>query len=651
MSSKLIQLKESVSDRFDTSADTGSIEETREQQARAVGPSSVAYELGACRSGEDWIKHLCITSMPSKIDPGIIDLVNTHPNTAVEPVIHFNLADTKKMVKKIDRSIQKLKVKLRQQQKQEDPDIGLTKQEIAEHQFIRDELKSGSQKLWDVGVYIRIRGDSRETVTNEARSIIDELAKNDVVTRTIDYQSDDALTSTSPVAKDMLDGASGKMLGDAVGAMFPFSASTLYEPKGVLLGYHAVTDEPFAYDRWNREGGYNALTIGDLGSGKSFGTMMMLLRRLAQDPDTILVMIDPVSGLDRLAHETGAKRLPLGGENAVNPMEIQPTPIHVVKEEGLDPFGHWASTTLGWFETFFSQAGSGDGLTRDEWTVLQKGIRKTAYRMGINEDPTTHSKTSPAPLDLRETLGMIADDAEDFFARTPDGAYDFSQDDRASEVRDAGKWESAAADLHMAMDSFKGGNFANMGQRSNVDLSGKSTLIDVQQGGSDREKALRLQAPFNVIYHRAKSSDKRMVICIDEIHRLFETPNSLDWLEKIIRHSRHFDISLHMISQQAQDFFVHPKAETLANLTSHKFIHKEPGLYHEPHGKKLGLTENECAFARKMNKGTPERGYSHVLADIDDHGTYPVKVTPLPMELLKLGDDDDDEEDGGVANA
>ena len=650
MSTTISQLKEKVSDQFDTSADTGTSDDTREHQARAVGPSSVAYELGACRSSEDWIKHLCVTSMPSKIDPGIIDLINTHPNTAVEPVIHFNPADTKQMVRKIDRSIQKLKVKLRQQQKQEDPDIGLTKQQIAEHQFIRDELKSGSQKLWDVGVYIRIRGDSKEAVTNEARSITDELAKNDVVTRTIDYQSDDALTTTSPIAKDMLDGASGKMLGDAVGAMFPFSASTLYEPGGVLLGYHAVTDEPFAVDRWNREGGYNALTIGDLGSGKTFGTSMMILRRLAMDPGTILVALDPVGGLDKLAYETGAKRLPLGGENAVNPMEIQPTPLHVVEEQGLNPFNHWASTTLGWFETFFSQAGANDGsLTRDEWTVLQKGIRKTAYRMGINEDPTTHSNPSPAPLDLRETLGEIADDAKEFFASTPDGTYDFSQDERASEVRDADKWENAAADLHMAMDSFRAGNFANMGRRSNIDLSGKSTLIDIQQGGSDREKALRLQAPFNVIYQRAKSTDKQMVILIDEIHRLFNTPNSLDWLEKIIRHSRHFDISLHMISQQAQDFFTHPKAQTLANLTSHKFIHKEPGLYFEEYGEKLGLTENECAFGRQMNKGTPERGYSHVLVDVDDHGTYPVKLTPLPDELLKLGKDDS--EDADITNS
>ena len=650
MSSTISQLKEKVSDTFDTTADTGSIDETNEHQARAVGPSSVAYELGACQSGEDWIKHLCVTSMPSKISPGIIDMINTHPNTSVEPVIHFNPAESKAMVKKIDRSIQKLKVKLRQQQKQEDPDIGLTKQKIAEHQFIRDELKSGSQKLWDVGVYIRIRGKSKDVVANEARSITDELAKNDVVTRTIDYQSDDALTSTSPIAKDMLNGASGKMLGDAVGAMFPFSASTLYEPEGVLVGYHAVTDEPFAFNRWNREGGYNILTIGDLGSGKTFGTSMITLRRLAQDPNTIFVGLDPVGGLDSLAYEAGANRLPLGGDNAVNPMEIQPTPLDVVEEEGLNPFNHWASTTLGWFETFFSQAGANDGaLTRDEWTVLQKGIRKTAYRMDINEDPRTHSNPSPAPLDLRETLGMIADDSEDFFARTPDGAYDFTQDGRASEIRDPEKWEQAAADLHMAMDSFQSGNFANMGRRSNVDLSGKATLIDIQQGGSDREKALRLQAPFNVIYQRAKSTDKRMIILIDEIHRLFNTPNSLDWLEKIIRHSRHFDISLHMITQQAQDFFVHPKAETLANLTSHKFIHKEPGLLYEEYGEKLGLTENECRFGREMNKGTPERGYSHVLVDIDDHGTYPVKAKPLAEELLKLGKSSS--ESGGVANA
>ena len=645
-------IKETVSDfgggSIDSAADT---EDLRAMQARAVGPSSVAYSIGSARSGEDWIKHIYVSSMPGKIPPGLIDVVNTHPRTSVEPVIHFSPTDSRSQITNLEKARKNLKVKLVKQKKNDDLEANTTRRKIAEHAYIHEQLKTDAQKLFDVGVYIRVRGESEETVDSEAEDLIAELDKKNIQARTIDYQSDKALTTTSPVVKDEFGGTTGKMLGDAVGAMFPFSASTLYEPNGILFGYHAVTDEPFQFDRFNREGGYNVFTIGALGMGKSFGTQLLLLRRMAMDPDTVLVMIDPVNGFNELARELDAERVPLGGEISLNPLEIQPTPLDVVREQELNPFGQWHSTSMGWCESYFSYIGSSvggedAGLNRQEQVVLGTALRKAAYINGVTEDPTTHGEPSPTLRQLREVLGKMATDVQKFLDESPSGQIQTTE-----KVRNTDKWEEIADELHMAMRPFLDGVFAGLGGSSNFDLDAKSTYIDAQQGGTDREKALRLQAPFNAVYQRAQASDKRMIIAIDEIHRLFDTPNSLEWLEMLIRHSRHFDISLHMITQQARDFFNHPRAETLAGLCTHKIIHKEPDLHYEPYGKKLGLTESEAKFGRVMQAGDPDRGYAHALVDVEDHGTYPIKVKPLPEELLKLDPDLSMDNPGAIANA
>ncbi|PWG74148.1 transfer complex protein, partial [Enterococcus hirae] len=78
-------------------------------------------------------------------------------------------------------------------------------------------------------------------------------------------------------------------------------ASTTIEESGVLYGYHATTDAPVYLDRFCRENGYNVLVAGEIGSVKSYDTKRLLLRRVAKDRDTAIVMIDPVGGFSSLA--------------------------------------------------------------------------------------------------------------------------------------------------------------------------------------------------------------------------------------------------------------------------------------------------------------------------------------------------------------
>src|SRR5699024_2080401 len=115
----------------------------------------------------------------------------------------------------------------------------------------------------------------------------------------------------------------------------------LIEPSGVLMGYHALTDAPIVMDRYERSS-YNAVVVGEIGAGKSFNTKLNLLRRVARDPETIVIIIDPRGGFDHLVDTLDGHRIPVDGSCAINPLELEAIPKHVRAEmdnwDEYDPF-------------------------------------------------------------------------------------------------------------------------------------------------------------------------------------------------------------------------------------------------------------------------------------------------------------------------
>ena len=110
-----------------------------------------------------------------------------------------------------------------------------------------------------------------------------------------------------------------------------------------------------------------------------------------------------------------------------------------------------------------------------------------------------------------------------------------------------------------------------------------------------------------------------------------DNPGGLDWLERSVRYSRHFDLSLTLISQTADEFFAHEKAKTIADNCPIKWLFRTTGLDNE-HGEQLGLTPRQSRFVRQATPGDRDRGWSHSLLSVDDLGTVPIRVEALEGE-------------------
>lgn len=610
-----------------------------ESHAMAVSPSSVRIESDTVRSGNKWCKTLFISDWPDSAKPGMLDMVTTHPSSEVDVSIHASPRDQEQAIKQFDAAIRDLQSQQIAEQENGSPSATSTQRRIKDHKEILSQLEDGKQSVFDVSLYITIRTADEKRTEKVARKIVNELQRHQLHATSVDYRQEDGLSSASPIAKDVLardiPDVSTEMLGRGVGALFPFSATTLIEETGVFYGQHATTESPVFIDRFARPNGYNIFTAGVIGAGKSYGTKLLNLRTLAKDRDTILVMLDPLDGFRELAEGLNAETVTVDGTRGLNPLEIRPTPQHVLEENPqLNPFRDALKGTLGFFEEFFSTVESGpDTLSKTERGVLSEAVR-TAYRQqGITEDPVTHDNDSPTVMDVIGVLAEIENDArayvEEMEADDDLVALDDAPDPSEGYVE---TWEEAAADLRVAMHPFRTSEYAHLAGESDINIHGSSvTYLDLQQGEGDREMGMMMQLLLDSVYQRAKTTEKRVILCIDEAHYLMQNKSSLDWMERLTRHSRHHDLSLHLVTQEASDFLIHDKAKTIADNCSQKILHRLPGLSDED-AEALGLTEREAEFVRQARPGTPERGYSHALVNVQDDATLPLKVWAYDKE-------------------
>ncbi|MFH5801561.1 VirB4 family type IV secretion system protein [Haladaptatus sp. CMAA 1911] len=625
-------LKETFTGKSDEPETTYPLGNGSEHHARLVAPSSARLTAEATQAGDRWLKTLVVIDWPDTADPGLLETITTHPSADVDLSIHASPRPTERGIKEFEDAIRDLQTVRLGKEKNGDPSIGITDRRIRDHEDVLFQLTDGSQSVFDVATYITVRGETNQAVERTCQRIATDLAKRQLTVKSVDYIQTDGLISGSPIAEDAvsyaLPSARTPMLGGALGAAFPFSTTTVLEPTGIQYGYHATTSAPVVVDRWKRPNGYNVLAAAKIGSGKSVSAKLLSLREIANDPDTILIMIDPLEGFRSLADALDADRIVVGGTRQLNPMEIKETPAHVLEStDDLDPYAQRLSSIMGFFETYFAHVDtSGDGLDTNSRAVLSHAVQEAYEWCGITREPHTHGEKSPTVQDVFHILGQMAEDAGSFL--------EHEDEETVPTAVEVEKWEDKAADLRIGMRPFMGdGEYANLAGRSDIDFRGsKVTYLDLQQSEADREIALMMQLLFDAVYERTKQTDKRVILVIDEAHYLMQNAGSLDWLERAYRHSRHHDLSIHLVTQELSDFFVHEKAEVLAKESSIKLLHRLPGLS-DANRKRLGLNEREAEFCRQAKPGTRERGYSHALVCLEDKGNYPVKVTGLPEEM------------------
>lgn len=497
---------------------------------------------------------------------------------------------------------------------------------------------SRGEKLFDASFYITIYADDSGALEDAHDDIMNNLDREArVSTNQCLLQQKQAMISNSPVGDNKLaemnDSLSQLMLGDALSRTFPFVEDTFMEEGGVLFGINENSYTPVILDVFGRKNGYNMITSGMLGSGKSFSSSQILMSMDITYNDLQQFIIDPMGDFSGVNTALGGKRIVLNGTESINPLDIEPTPKHVIEQtQGqIDPWG-MKKEELRWFFNQFFMTTAEESLSSEELSTLDDAITRTYARFGINEDIETHHKESPTITDLRETLKMMAEDASEYAETGLEEEIELRRE--------------LAIELLLALQSFKpGGEYHNLAQPTDVDMSSNRIIyLDLQQIPPESDDmGIMMQLLFMKLYSKAKATQDKVAITIDEAHKLMRDANITGGLEEMFRHSRHFDISINLISQTPEEFYATETARTIAKQCTIKRFHRVDSLDRDIAKDVLKMNDNEIHYIENAEAGEGDKDYSQGLLRISDEDrSIPLQIRATNTEALVIDYDPSD---------
>lgn len=613
------------------------LQDIKEKHKSFFAPSTLDWNKNhGVINGDNYVRTYWIENFPESPTDGFLERVLLEANLGTDISIHLEPFNTQSALDALSDWISTLQVthsELRDSGEIRADDL---KQDIDRAKMIRSAVRSNETSLFRGGIYLRVTADSEDELRQRSReleSLLKDVPANCTPKLASRWQ-EKGLVTVSPFGKNTLgNNRMSTMTGSAVGSMFPFSSNYYMNTDGIEYGIHGHNGSPVLIDPFDLDTGFNELVVGDIGSGKTFDVKKNIIRTLQSRSDVKVVMLDPVQGFRGMIDAFGGNSVVVGGQTRINPLHIEKTPKHVLDNANgdLDPFNAKKDEVMGFLDNFF---GMEDIELGDRRGVLRYAINEVYHEAGITSNVQTHSRQSPTMQDLIEQIVDIAENPGDHEIVSSKTGYDAVVE--------------AANALEMALQPFKdGGTYENLAKSSTVDILSTDTddrmvYIDLQQedGRGESNKSFMMQLLLSTVYQQAKKTDKKVVFAIDEAHYLLKNQDNLDYIQQIIRHSRHVDMRMVLASQTLEEFYTNEDTRTIANQCSIKVFHKLNGLS-DTLANEVDLSDDQADFVRHAAAGDEDLGFSEALVQIKEVGEYPlqVQVHDLELELIEHGMD------------
>jgi hypothetical protein len=283
---------------------------------------------------------------------------------------------------------------------------------------------------------------------------------------------------------------------DGVAAFYPFADETVAEPGGILIGLQLDDATPVFLDRWSHSS-YSWGVFGTTGAGKTFASALFLLRTLWMRPETKVVILDPLGEFGKFAKELGGSVLTLGAPNGPRLNPLDPATTGGDRSEKAGRVG----TML---RALFPSL-------RDEETATLDSAVTRLYQRG------------PAVPSLSDLIAEVE--------RSP----------------------QLSSRLLGLLEVFRTGSLQHLDGPST--LLPERPLVAVDLTGADEDHLpFHLAYLLDWAYGQLRSEVGPKLVLIDEAHLLVRHAPTALFLDRIIRHVRHFDAGVMIVSQSPEDF-------------------------------------------------------------------------------------------------
>ena len=458
---------------------------------------------------------------------------------------------------------------------------------------LRDKLQQAQEKLFSVGIYLTIYGDTlQETNQNEAE-IRHILNAKLIQTKPALFQQQEGFDSVLPYVTDKLQ-INNRFNSEPLSSIFPFVSFDLTSDRGILYGVNRHNNSLILFDRFSLEN-YNSVIFAKAGAGKSYTTKLEILRSLMFGIDVMI--IDPEREYEYLAETVDGRfiNISLTSKSHINPFDL---PIPREDESPSDVLRSHVINLIGLFRLMLG------GLTSKEDSILDQAITETyaAHDITLGAD---FSKATPP----------ILSDLEMILASTEGGE-----------------------ELAQRLKKYTTGSWAGfLNQPTNVDIN-KNLIVFSVRDMEDELKPVAMYLITHYIWNAVRLSLKKRLLIIDEAWWMMKTEDGASFLFGLAKRARKYYLGVCTITQDVGDFLNSPYGKAIITNSSLQLLLRQSPAAIDSLQEIFNLTEEEkyLLLEADVGEGVFFAGLKHVAIKVLASYTEDQIITSDPSQMLAI---------------
>lgn len=557
-----------------------------------IAPSALKVSPRALNLGDKLVRTFFVISYPRYLSESwFAPVINLDKIFDISIFVHP--IDTASVLRTFQKKVAEVQSQIHLREEKglvRDPMLDTAYQDL---EALRDNLQQAQEKIFDVGLYISIYGDSEQDldkIESEVKSILEASL---VYLKPALFQQEQGYKSVLPIADDQLN-IHSKLNSAPLSSVFPFISFDLTSDKGILYGINRHNSSLILFDRFSLEN-YNSITFAKSGSGKSYTTKLEILRSMMFDTDVIV--LDPEREYEYLAEATGGRffNISLSSEHHINPFDL-PTPRE--DEAGADVLRSNIINLVGLFRIMLG------GLTPEEDAIVDRAITET-YAL---KDITPESDFSKVEPPLMSDFELVLAGME------------------------------GGESLVQRLTKYTKGTWAGFINRpSNVDINKKFVVFSMRDM-EDELKPVAMYIVMHFIWNQIRKELKRRLMVIDEAWWMMKSEDTASFLYGLAKRGRKYYLGLATITQDVEDFLKSPYGLPIITNSSIQLLLKQSPSSIDIVAKTFNLTDEEkyLLLESDVGEGIFFAGLKHVAIKVISSYTEDQIITSSPSQVLDM---------------
>ena len=240
---------------------------------------------------------------------------------------------------------------------------------IQDIEMLRDRLQQGTDKFFELGVYITVYEKSLKELDETESKLRSMLEYQLVFPKVAMFRMLEGFTSTMPINEDRLN-VHTSLNTEPLSSIFPFVSFDLTSNDSILYGINTHNNSLVLFDGFQLEN-YNAVVFGKSGGGKSYLVKLEILRSLIFGAQ--IMIIDPEDEYKYLAETVGGTSIKISvtSDQHINPLDL---PVPNPDESSADVFRSHILDLTGLLRLILGN------LTPEESAILDEALIQTRVK-------------------------------------------------------------------------------------------------------------------------------------------------------------------------------------------------------------------------------------------------------------------------------